>query len=594
MGARADRQFFISRALLTDFVVLFAYLLVSLVLTYPLVLDFGRVLLGADDASSHVWMGWWFNRALFVDHQSPLNWSNYLYYPDGFRLGASYDGLLFPLFSLVSQFFTDNLFLIYNLYCLLALSFSAWATYLLVRRLTNRRPISFLGGLAVGFAPYQLAHALGGHSNLISFGFVPLFFLSLLELLDAPSIRKSLKSSFLLFCVGLGSWNYLLFTLLSLLFFLLHRFWTVYRKTPRNYLSWLRRSRIYMMFVIAALLLVPFFLPLLRGIISGEVVVPEGSSIIYGSADLTSYLVPPPQSALGKLFSTSAIFDRYLDFNDTESSTYVGSLEIGLLTLVLLLLGFKRVRGKVWLLLAIFCFLLSLGVSLRVVGKSYGVLPYWLLTKLPFGTLSRVPARLSIFVLLFLTTFLCINGYRLYSLLKPRFRALVWGLLLAALLGERLFLPMRTSVPPVSPFYEVMRQDGGEYAVVNLPLFDSQDRNALSNFTQTIHEKKTVGGYISTFSLTTQVGRFIMKNPAIYHSFCPSFTREKADNILSLQPSGVLFQTLSEEKVRYLILQKGLLDSPDCILYKSFINYYLQDFSPYYEDAILRVYLTTK
>ncbi|MDP2874340.1 MAG: hypothetical protein Q8N84_03565 [bacterium] len=568
------------------------YFSLALVFTYPLVVNFGGKLVGADDANSHLWMGWWFHRALFVEHKNPLAWNNYLFYPDGFRLGSSYDGLIFPIFSLITKPFIGNQLAGYNLFCLLALSFSAWSVFVLVNSLVGSGAISFLAGLAVGFSPYQMAHLIGGHSNLILLGFVPLFLWRFLKQVHRPSNANLLSASLLLFLVGVGSWNYLLFTLLSLGAFLGGVYLANYRGKFDRFCSWITSIRIYFLLVIGGCLLLPLILPIVQGYFGGEVVTPVGSSYLFGSADLTSYFFPPPQSNLGRIFSTAGVYQKYFIFNQAEATTFLGWAEVILVAWLLLRKGWSRVAGKLWLGLASVAFLLSLGAKLYIFGRAYIPLPYLLLVRLPLGGLVRVPSRLSIFVLLFLVIFISLNTAAYFRKLKSWSKAVVWTLLFLGLVGVRLYLPFRMLEEYESPFYYQLRQDREAYVVANLPSFDAADTNVVANYSQTIHEKKMVGGYISTFSLTTRVGRFIIENPALYHSFCLSFNPEKASEIQTDQPLDRLFKVLSENNIRYLIVHKYLLARPECDFYKVFIEDYLRQKPVYFEDGYLRVYRT--
>lgn len=568
------------------------YFSLSLAFTYPLVVNFGGKLVGADDANSHLWMGWWFYHALFVEHQNPLAWNNYLFYPDGFRLGSSYDGLVFPIFSLITKPIIRNQLVSYNLFCLLALSFSAWSVFVLVNSLTGSAAVSFLAGLAVGFSPYQIAHLIGGHGNLILFGFVPLFFWIFLRQVQRPSSANLLLASFLLFLVGAGSWNYLLFTLLSLGTFLGGVYLAQYRGKFDRFCSWLVSIRIYFMLVIGGCMLLPLVLPIVQGYFGGEVVTPVGSSYLFGSADLTSYFLPPPRSNLGQIFSTAGIYQKYFIFNQAEATTFLGWAEVILVAWLLVRKGWSKVAGKLWLGLAGVTFLLSLGAKLYIFGRAYIPLPYLLWVRLPLGGLARVPSRLAIFVLLFLVIFISLNAADYFWKLKSWSKAIVWTLIFLGLTGERLFLPLKMLGEYESPFYYQIRQDSEAYVVANLPSFDAADTNAVANYSQTIHEKKMVGGYISTFSLTTRVGRFIIENPALYHSFCLSFNLEKASEIQTVQPLDKLFRVLRENNIRYLIVHKYLLAKPECGFYKVFIEDYFKQKPVYFEDENLRVYRT--
>jgi len=570
-----------------------AYFGLSLFFTYPAVTNLSQLIIGGNDANSHLWLGWWFHQAVFHLRKNPLAWSDYLYYPNGFRLGASYDGLFFPIFSALAQLVVANQLLIYNIYCLLALSFSALSVYLLVTYLTTSSALAFLAGVAVGFSPYQIAHLLGGHTNLIAFGWVPLFFLAYLRVKDSPSTRNVLYCSAALFLVGVGSWSYLAFTGVGLLCLLSCEYWLNFRGFVSPYLFWLRKIRIYHWLLIAFCGLLPLSLPIVQGFLTGETALSEGSSYVFGGADGSSFFLPAPRSNLGQLLSTSKIFARYHSFNETEAVTFLGWLEVLAAVGLFVIRGFSHLGGRGWFWSALIFLTLSLGDRLRWLGQAYAPLPYALLMKFPGASWLRVPARLAIFVLLFLVVWLSINTAEFFESATTKKRRWVWIVLLLALVGERLWWPLPMLKEPVSLFYEVIRNDQAEFAVANLPNFEASDRHAFANYTQTLHHRKIAGGYISSFSLTTRVGQFLIDNPALYHSFCPSFTAEKANRILKDQPVDALFTALKASNIRYLILHLYLLQNPDCFVYSAFIDDYLQTKPVFYEDDLIRVYQTT-
>jgi|GEM_PF-1919682 len=593
MGEGTKKVIFSQGSLLL--LVFTSYFLLSLVLTYPLITNLGGKLFGGEDANYALWLDWWYKQSVLIRQRSPFLWSNFLFYPDGLSLGASLEGVLFHIFGALGLVLVGNSLFVYNLLCLFSVAFSAWAVFLFTKYLKGQFWLCYLGGLAVGLAPYQMAHMISGHTNLIGFGLVPLFFLSFLKLRQNPSGRRVLLASLLLFLVGLGSWIYLFFTLLCLGFYLLFEYGLSYRGKLRLFFSWLLKTRFLIMLFITTVLLLPFVFPIIRGGLRQETVVYLGDFGAYGSADLTSFFVPSPRSNLGRILSTGRIYDHYFIYNETEATNFLGWL--GILGLVLIVRRIprsplkERLRGEVWLYLFTVCCFLSLGPLLRIFGKVYFVLPYLLLALLPFASMARVPARLSIFALLFLVAFLIENLSGWFSRLKPSCQRVVFGVAFLVLLGERMFLPVPLFAEPTSKFYLTMAEDGADYAIVNLPLSDV-NHNALANYAQTVHGKKIVGGYTSVYAVTSQVRNFIVSSPWLRHSYCRGFDEARSREVAGQQSLAAFLDTLKRNNIHYLILHKYLLDEEGCLAYKTFLESYLAGRPVYFEDDLLRVYRT--
>lgn len=571
--------------------IIFLYFLVSLIVTYPLINNnLGQRILGGEDANYALWWDWWYGQAVTVEHQNPFSWNNYLFYPDGFRLGSSHEGSLYHVVGSLGQLIYKNQLLVYNLHCLFALSFSAWAVFLLLDFMTKQTALSWLGGLVVGFSPYQLAHLTKGHTNLFSFGFVPLFTLSFFRLLQRPSKTNLTLVATFFFLVGLSSWVYLYFVFVCLGLFLFLKYLSTFRGKFSSFLRWLYQARVVHLLAISFLIFLPFIWPMVRGAVSRETVVYRGDFGAYGSADLTSYFLPPPSSNLGKFLSTDRIYDHYFIYNEAEATTFLGWLELATLIFVFLRL-FSYLRGKIWLYLLGGSFILSLGPLLRIAGEVFLPLPYIFLAMFPFASMSRVPARFSIFVIFFLAIFLVVNLSEWFSKLSLRSRMLLFGVSLLIVLGERLFLPFPLFKEPISAFYSKLREDKESYAVVNFPLSEV-NWNALANFAQTIHRKKVVGGYISVHSVTPKVTKFLDSNFALSHSRCAGFDWQIAKDTRENQPVRELFRVLAANDVRHLILHKYLLEREECSLYREFLDGYLGSEPIYYEDNLLKVYQT--
>ncbi|MBN1938517.1 MAG: discoidin domain-containing protein [Candidatus Aminicenantes bacterium] len=172
-----------------DLVVLGLFLVFTLVMTYPLVFQMGHsVPADLGDPLYTIWLldweikqaasgfGSFFDANNFFPHTGTLLYADYV---PGLALMTA------PFYAL-----TGNMILAYNIVYLFSFILCAWAAYRLVLYLFKNRPAAFISGLTFAFFTYRFAHL--SHIELLTFGFLPLFFLSLFKWIDAPSLRHVL------------------------------------------------------------------------------------------------------------------------------------------------------------------------------------------------------------------------------------------------------------------------------------------------------------------------------------------------------------------------------------------------------------------
>ena len=201
LGGAVRRQWF----------VLALYLLLALVVTFPLVLHVGTAIPGdGRDAWQNYWDYWWLRTALAAWHnpyRTPL-----LYAPYGAPL---YLHTLNPFNGLVTLpiQLLFGLTAAYNSVVLLSLTLAAFFAALLVGHVSGGRRAGFVGGVIYAFGSYHLAHLLG-HANLLASEWLPAYILALLVATEArgrarilPAFGAFLALLLLTFC----DWQYVLF-----------------------------------------------------------------------------------------------------------------------------------------------------------------------------------------------------------------------------------------------------------------------------------------------------------------------------------------------------------------------------------------------
>ncbi len=215
-------------------IILTLYTIITLVMTYPLVLNFATAIPGLEgDAASFVWAMGWMKTALVDLHVNPFH-TDYIFYPLGGATQLLWATSLIALASIPFQFIF-GLVATHNLFYLAATVLTAWGTYLLaeeilrnsklpvsnykfdanplppfqtlllVRFVTEQRrhaarvsPLAcFIAGLAFAFAPLRLGYGLS-FFNLFNTQLIPFYILFLIRAFRQQSRRDAIIAGALL------------------------------------------------------------------------------------------------------------------------------------------------------------------------------------------------------------------------------------------------------------------------------------------------------------------------------------------------------------------------------------------------------------
>ena len=184
-----------------------AYGVITIVLTYPLVLHIATVLPNdAGDPSLNTWILWWNTQAMPF---SSAWWNAPAFYPAEGVLSFSENLLGLSLISTPLSWLGAGPQTAYNIVFLLTFPLSALGAFLLVYELTGRRDAAFVAGLLFGFAPYRIAH-LPQIQSLASFP-MPFALLGLHRYLRDPRPRWLALFAGGWFLQGICNGYYLLF-----------------------------------------------------------------------------------------------------------------------------------------------------------------------------------------------------------------------------------------------------------------------------------------------------------------------------------------------------------------------------------------------
>ncbi|NJN68500.1 MAG: hypothetical protein HC884_18215 [Chloroflexaceae bacterium] len=482
----------------------------------------------SQDLWQNVWNVWWVRQALLVEHTNPYT-TGMLFYPQGaslylhtLNLPLGLAGL--PLLSVLDIVPTCNLL------TLLVLVLSGYVPFLLTRYLTGNAPAALVAGVVVLCSPQRLNDLRLAQLPTVSDYGVSLSLLLVLMSLERRTWRMVALAAGALLLTGLSSWYHLFHTLLLLSLLLAWRAVAAWRsgKGPalrHELILWGRMA------ACSALLIMPFLLPAL--VESQTAPYAQKGSDLVASASLF-HLVPFPPGGVWQ----------------NVPSSWLSPSPFAWLPVLLALVGLWSAprRTGVWAAMALGCLVLSLGPRLHTGSVDLvdtGIpLPYALIRSLPFVGMFRAPGRINAVTTLLLGIVAAVGLAKLVRPLPAGRAWLLLGVVIVLIAAETLRLPFPLTEATVSPFYEQIASEPGEWSVLELPL-DRPDRHLLEMYAQTSHDH---------FILTGQTSRNVPRVP--YESAPPIAQAEQADprpDIVMLAPDDreCLLRAL---RVRYLVV----------------------------------------
>ncbi|MDH4208650.1 MAG: hypothetical protein OEV76_07235, partial [Anaerolineae bacterium] len=419
-------------------VVLGLYLVLTVLLTYPLIIHFPSHVPGdGSDDPALAWNLWWVKHAVVDLHANPLL-CDYMFYPLGIDLTfytlTIINGFtsvpLQPLIGLVSA---------NNVLVLATFVLSAYGAYLLSRYLLPKdtHPSApFLAGLIYAFSSNRFTYASLGQVNILSTQWIPFFVLFLIKSRRNPNrLHHPLLAAVFLLLTGYTEFTYASFIVIFALVYLLYCLVTE---------GW-RRNLLFVrnLAVMAALFVMGMSPILLR---MWRVMAVEGDFLVEGlgfanvfSADLLGFFVPSHLHPLAELWPGSFHFS-YLNF------VFVGYVVLGLA--VYGAVRHFRHRGVgFWIASAVVFALIALGPTLRVNGQEHELpLPFDALAALPFFKGNRYPSRYSVMLTLCWAILASYGLHGLTSRMRQEAAKRITAVLLVGLvLFEHLSVPLPLS-----------------------------------------------------------------------------------------------------------------------------------------------------
>lgn len=383
---QSERSFWIVLAIAS-----LTYALIGIVITFPLILDFGgSIVATAGDPFGALYSLWLSVREPIVSafpHAPVLVWTG----------------------ALLTKFFGEVV--AYNLMVLSGFVLGGAATFALVYRLTRSVSGSFIAGLILMLSPYHVAQALQ-HVGLANLHWIILFLLALLWFDEKPSAGRGVIFAISFAVTMLDSYLYGIFAMLIVALFATWRFglWLAHsQRKPWHRHQW---ASLALSLALGFALIIPALYPVFGSLTAAETksveLVRSGSSsaeLAAFSARGFAYVTPPPDNILFGS-QTRPLYEEAAQrgTNVTELSLYLGFSTI-ILALVGIV-GLKRTPiihprarrwASFWILLAVVALYFSFAPTMNLLGLEVSA-PGGLLFE--FIPLLRVYSRFGLLVLI--------------------------------------------------------------------------------------------------------------------------------------------------------------------------------------------------
>ncbi len=486
------------------FLILILYALLTVLLTYPLVMQMGDHVPGTAtwsmDEYGYVWNNWWFKYALFDRGTNPF-YTNYLFYPLGTSLVLYAYTLLHVMLALPLQF-AFGLIPAVNTTVLFSFVVAAFGMYLFVFYLlrvslrhwsrehgerlgeaasnpTLHTLAAFVAGLAFAFTSNRFVYLSLGHYNIIASEWLPFYLLFFFKTLLEPRWKNALLAGlFAAFALYTETTDGVLITLLSLVILLFE-----WRLLTRATLT-----RLVTLGTTATVLFAPLLLPTLNEIFASGYSLPGWGHSEKLLVDLNGFFTPTSLNPFTRNWENELDLVRRGVSRFSDINTFV----VGYVTALLALIGFGRFarRTKLWLAVILIFAILTLGPLLHINGiaefdldglTTTVPMPFLLLHYIPLVKENRVPNRYSILVTIGLAVLIAYAVWYVLSITYSRLQtkqhttrnillSAVCLLLSALLLLEHLALPLPLTDARAPEVYARISREPGDFTVLSLPL----------------------------------------------------------------------------------------------------------------------------
>ncbi len=470
--------------------VLFAYLAAALVLSFPLLIQFGTHFPGGRDEQDvflFLWNNWWVHHAVTELHARPYM-TNFIYAPFVTDLRFTSSGLLYGLLSIPLMPMLGPVAVL-NTQILATVIANGHAAFTLTRYLTKHDGVAVLSGLVLASSPAIDFHLLVGRPSCAALWPAILTLYFFVRLLDDPNTRTTAGLAVSGVATLVGDQEAALFAALWLFVLVVH---SVASKTIRPRLL---NARLLLRAAVAGLL----------------AAVPAYVLYIKPFLRTSGYTTPGALEAFKYSFPVWLLWSPPLIWQ-----VYGLLLPLSLASLVLL----RRMPSLApWIIGSLAFLILSFG---PVIMGTQIPLPFSLMRRIPGLEQFRTPYRFQIPVAIGLTVAGAMVLSSWLARLRPRTSRLLLASLMvvaaADLLAHRLINGFRTQTMPAQDVYSVIARDTRDCVVLEVPVgvrtgTDRIGPGEALTFYQPVHRKRLING--STSRMPLAVLEFYRSSPAL-------------------------------------------------------------------------------
>lgn len=475
-------------------IVIIAFFVTSLILTFPLILNINNKLAG-DGGDNYQYVAYQQIVAKKIrQFVYPFSFDKTLRYPVGFDFSRGQDTFL-PVLTGGLLNLVMNYILSYNITLLIFFAINGICSYLLFNYVSKSKLIGIIGGVMYGFSFYTLARGAGQIGHATTAGF-PLFLYSILKLKNNHKLSDFLLVVFSVLFIVFAFLQYLLiFTILILVNIPI--ILVLFKQELKEYISilCLHLNKTLVSLAIFCIIFFAFLHPFIFAITKGAFVNNDRKSMILNLKTYNKdYIAPNPYSrTLAK-----TLLNSNTPMN-LENLAFMGWVEIALVTAFLFFYPKSKIKYFISANFFIF-FLLSLGTvknyDLNIPLPQAFLYKFFLFYYIP--EVTRYIIVYSLFAILGITLLL--------TLIKRKTIVLI--LLLLLTLTERLtgnyYL---ASSFKEKKYISIVKKTSGK-AVLDIPL-SIDFHNTVYDIFPALYNKNIVSGYFIWSADTIETRLFV-------------------------------------------------------------------------------------
>ncbi|MEQ8169572.1 MAG: hypothetical protein ABRQ38_11815 [Candidatus Eremiobacterota bacterium] len=471
--------------------ILFLYTVITLVMFYPVTFNFFSSFAGIGvDVLPNAW-SLWLPRTFMYDIKN-LAETDFLAYPNTGSLfvnGCPFLNLLisYPVTWIMGITFT------YNLNIFLSCIITGYTTFLLAKYLTQDTCSSFIAGLIFAFCPFRLFRIILGHTVLLRTEFMPIYIIILLKFIKDVNLKNSLLVA-LFFTINI--YNSIYMAIMSGFFSLviiMYNIRIIFKVKNLKY--------IILIIFLAGILSFPYIYAFSS---EGERYFSFNSLSFSSdySADLMSFISPSSFNP----FWGEKLKRLNVDFNRSEHF-------LGYTVIIILIYGFIRVKKeRFWLVAAMIFLLISMGPTLKIMGKTGESIFYFpvddlkVTVPLPYIILYycfpviRNPGRFTLLTVLSMAIFVSFSLKEFFS--KTCYSKILITVLLTVFILIEFSITMPLIDSKVPQIYYSIGKEKEDFTVLDIPVFIADGwhhigvYNHRTMYYQTVHNKKILNAYL--------------------------------------------------------------------------------------------------